>query len=421
MTMLKARALALALREGRTTPEDVLETCLAAIAAQDGHVGAFQALDASAARARAKDKALAGTPLSGLPFAVKDIIDTRDLPTTYGSPLYEGYRPRTDAPIVNQAKRAGGVLLGKTVTTEFAFMQPAATRNPRRLTHSPGGSSSGSAAAVAAGMAPFALGTQTGGSVIRPAAFCGVTGYKPTFRLLPALGMKTFSWHLDTMGLFAAEVEDVAFAAGALTGRDLAVEPDFSKAPRIGVLSTARDGAASADAHAALQAASKAVEVAGARLVPIILPDALEEADAAHPAIQDFEAALALSDEFDHDRARLSETLASHLKAARAITPDAYDAARRTARRARHVLGDLFSEVDALLTFSAPGTAPEGFASTGSPMFNRLWTLMGCPCVNICGLSGADGLPMGVQLVGRFGRDKAALSLAALVERAIAR
>ncbi|MFG1360801.1 amidase [Xanthobacter pseudotagetidis] len=418
MTMLKAREIALALREERTTPGDVLETCLAAIAERDADVRAFCALDVAAARARAQGAAFPGTALAGLPFAVKDIIDTRDLPTAYGSPIFAGYRPRADAPVVGQALRAGGLLLGKTVTTEFAFLKPSETRNPRRLTHSPGGSSSGSAAAVAAGMVPFALGTQTGGSVVRPASYCGVTGYKPTYRLLPALGMKTFSWHLDTMGLFAAGVEDVAFAASALTGRDLSIER-LGTAPRLGVLATARDASASADAHAALATAARAAAAAGARVVPITLPEELEAADAVHGTIQDFEAALALMDEFTHHRGQLSDGLRAHLEKASAITPEAYDEARRIGKRGRHVLGTLFGEVDALLTFSAPGTAPEGFSSTGSPMFNRLWTLMGCPTINIAGLTGADGLPMGVQLVGRFGRDRAALTLAALVERAI--
>ncbi len=419
MTMLKARELALALRSGRTTPADVLETCIAAISRREAEVGAFETLDLDTARARAKAPGLAETPLAGLPFAVKDIIDTRDLPTGYGSPLYAGFRPRTDAPVVIEARRTGGNLIGKATTTEFAFMKPAVTRNPRRPTHSPGGSSAGSAAAVAAGMVPFAIGTQTGGSVIRPASFCGVTGYKPTFRLLPTLGMKAFSWHLDTMGLFTATVEDAAFVAGAMTGRDLAVAPELARAPRIGLVQTARDDQASADARAALATAATAAEAAGARIVPVILPVELEEADAAHATIQDFEGALALADEMIHHPDQLSDLLRAHLEKAAAITPAAYDEARRTAKRARHVLGDLFKDVDALLTFSAPGTAPEGFGSTGSPLFNRLWTLMGCPCVNICGLHGGNDLPMGVQVVGRFGRDKAALSIAALVERAL--
>lgn len=417
---LSARDLAHAIRSGRTTPQAVLEQVAEAIAAREGEVGAFVTLALDEARAAARAPGLAATPLAGLPVGVKDIIDTRDMPTTYGSPIYDGYRPRTDAPVVAMTRRAGGLVVGKTETTEFAFLEPARTRNPRHLGFSPGGSSAGSAAAVAAGMLPLALGTQTGGSVIRPAAFCGVTGYKPTFRLLPTLGMKTFSWHLDTIGLFGARVRDVAFAADAIAGRGLDIGDETAVAPRIAIVRTARAGAASPDAHAALETAARAAEAKGARIFDLELPEALEAADAIHGTVQDFEAALALGDELTYDADRLSPLLRCHLEAARTIPPDLYDGARRTAKRARHALGDVFADVDALLTFSAPGPAPEGFASTGSAIFNRLWTLMGCPAINVAGLSAANGMPVGVQVVGRFGRDRQALGVANLVEAAIA-
>lgn len=418
--MLPARDLALDIHAGRLDPRDLMERCAETIAAKEGEIGAFVALDLDAARAQAAADGAAGLPLAALPFGVKDIIDTRDLPTAYGSPLYAGHRPATDAPIVRQVKRAGGIVLGKTVTTEFAHLTPGGTRNPRNLAHTPGGSSSGSAAAVAAGMLPLAIGTQTGGSVIRPAAFCGVAGYKPTFRNLPTLGMKTFSWHLDTMGLFGARVQDVAFAVAALTGRDLDIGADRAENPRIGVVRTARGAQASPDAHAALDMAASAAAAAGAYVTEIDLPEEVEAADAIHPVVQDFEAWIALSDEYDHNREALSPGLRAHLEAAGRIDVDAYDAARRTAKRGRQCLGDLFANFDALLTFSAPGPAPQGLSSTGSAMFNRLWTLMGCPCINVPGLTNAAGLPVGVQVVGRFGRDRAALLVAALVESAIA-
>ncbi|MFG1269821.1 amidase [Xanthobacter sp. DSM 14520] len=421
MTLLLARDLAADLHAGRTTPRAVLEQVARAIGARESEVQAFAALDLDRARAAADQAGLTARALAGLPVGVKDIIDTRDLPTAYGSALYAGHRPRNDAPVVAMTRRAGGLVVGKTVTTEFAFLKPSQTRNPRRLTHSPGGSSAGSAAAVAAGMLPLAIGTQTAGSVIRPAAFCGVTGYKPTFRLLPTLGMKTFSWHLDTMGLFAARVRDAAFAAAAITGRDLDIGEETAERPRIGIVRTARAGSASAEAHAALDAAARAAEARGARVFDLDLPEELEAADAAQPIIQDFEAALAFADELAYDRAGLSPLLAAHLDAATQIAPDTYDQARRTAKRARQKLGDVFGEVDALLTFSAPGPAPEGFATTGSAMFCRLWTLLGCPAINIAGLETADGLPVGVQLVGRFGRDRQALAVANLLESAIAR
>ncbi|QRG07511.1 amidase [Xanthobacter dioxanivorans] len=421
MSLLFARDLAADIQAGRTTPRAVMEQVAAAIADREGEVHAFAALDLDAAFEATGLEGLAARPLAGLPVGIKDILDTRDLPTAYGSPIYAGHRPRTDAPAVGMVRRAGGIVAGKTVTTEFAFLQPSATRNPRRLTHTPGGSSAGSAAAVAAGMLPVALGTQTAGSVIRPAAFCGVTGYKPTFRLLPTLGMKTFSWHLDTVGLFAARVRDAAFAAAAISGRDLDIGATLAERPRLAIVRTARAGAASPEAHAALETAARAAEAMGARIFDLDLPEELEAADAAQPTIQDFEAALAFADELDFDRAHLSPLFAAHLDAARAIPPDTYDLARRTAKRARQKLGDLFGEVDALLTFSAPGPAPEGFATTGSAMFNRLWTLLGCPAINVAGLNAADGMPVGVQVVGRFGRDRQALAVGNLVETAISR
>ncbi len=417
--MLLARDLALAIHSGGLSSLDVVQQCAAAIAAREAEIGAFTELDLDAARRAAAESGVGTRPLAGLPFGIKDIIDTRDFVTAYGSTLYAGHRPVADAAVVRQVRRAGGIVIGKTVTTEFAHMTPGKTRNPARLSHTPGGSSSGSAAAVAAGMVPLALGTQTGGSVIRPAAFCGITGYKPTFRNLPTIGMKTFSWHLDTLGLFGARVRDVAFAAAALTGRDLDIADEALHAPRIAVVRTARADLAGPDAHAALDTAARAAERAGARVVEIDLPPVIEAADSIHPVIQDFEAWIALSDEYDRGRHMLSPGLSAHLEASSRISVDAYDTARRAAKRARQKLGDLFADFDALLTFSAPGAAPEGLGTTGSPAFNRLWTLMGTPCVTVPGLTDSSGMPVGVQIVGRFGRDRAALLAAAFLEHAI--
>ncbi|MCS0493681.1 amidase [Ancylobacter sp. MQZ15Z-1] len=417
--MLSAAALAHAVRAGRLTPADIAERCAETIRAQEPQVRAFATLDLDGMLARSREAGLAERPLAGLPIGIKDVLDTAALPTERGSPLYAGYLPATDAAVVRMALRAGAVMAGKMATTEFAFMKPAATRNPRRHAHTPGGSSAGSAAAVAAGMLPLALGTQTAGSVIRPASFCGVTGYKPSFKLIPVLGLKVFAWSLDTIGLFGAHVGDVAFAAAAMTGRDL--QPDEeSEAPHFALAKTARADQASPDAHAALEAAAEAARKAGARVTEIELPPEIEASDEAQGVIQSYEAALAFADEWDRHREQLSDMLAAYLADGMTIAPETYDAARRTARRGRHALADLFAGYDALLTFSAPGEAPEGHASTGSPMFNRLWTLSGAPCVNVAGLTGASGLPMGVQVVGRFGRDKATLGAARFLERAIA-
>ncbi|WP_210255268.1 amidase [Ancylobacter pratisalsi] len=416
--MLSAVALAHAIHAGRLSPADVAERCAQTIRACEPDIRAFATLDLDTMLARAQEPGLGQTPLAGLPVGIKDVLDTAGLPTERGSPIYAGYRPAADATVVRMALRAGAVIPGKMTTTEFAFMKPTQTRNPRRLSHTPGGSSAGSAAAVAAGMLPLALGTQTAGSVIRPASFCGVTGYKPSFKLIPVPGLKVFAWSLDTIGLFGAHVADVAFGAAAMTGRDLIPE-ESDELPHFALVKTARADQASADAHAALEAAGQAAVKAGARVSVIELPPEVEALDEAQGVIQSYEAALAFADEWDRHRDGLSDRLASYLADGMTIAPEVYDAARRTARRGRYALADLFAGHDALLTFSAPGEAPEGHATTGSPVFNKLWTLSGAPCVNVAGLTGATGMPIGVQVVGRFGRDKAMLGAARFLERAI--
>jgi len=357
--------------------------------------------------------------LRGLPVGIKDIFDTHDFPTEYGSPIYAGHRPKADATMVALVRRAGGIVLGKTVTTEFAGLQPARTRNPRNPAHTPGGSSSGSAAAVACGMLPIAFGTQTGGSVIRPAAYCGVVGYKPSFRLLPTVGIKCFSWSLDTVGLFTAGVADAAFAVSAITGRDLRLDTQRSAAPRIALVRTPMWPQASADMQNAVERAARMAEAAGARVQELVLPPIFEDATRAHRTVQDYEAFRALADEFDRHFDRLGPILREQLGTAASITADAYDDARRMARRARKMFADLMADTDVILTPSAPGAAPHGLDSTGSPIFNRLWTLLGPPCINVPGIVDTSGLPLGVQIVGRFARDRVALEAAAFLERAL--
>ena len=416
--MLSALDLARRIEAGELTPRAIVEICAEAIAAHEAEIGAFVALDLDGARRGAEDSRVAATPLRGLPIGVKDIFDTADLPTQYGSRIYAGHRPRADAAVVALARRAGGLILGKTVTTEFASLVPAGTRNPRNLAHTPGGSSSGSAAAVAAAMLPIALGSQTGGSVIRPAAFCGIAGFKPSYQLVPTVGMKAFSWHLDTVGLFAAGVADVAFAAAAITERDLRVDRGTPAAPRIALVRTHLWPQASAAMQTAVEAAARAAERAGAVVTELTLPPILEEAQRVHRTIQDYEAFRALAFEYDHHRDAIAEGLRQQLDRAAEIPTAEYDAARGIAKRARLALMDVMREHDVLLTPSAPGAAPHGLGSTGDPAFNRLWTQMGPPCVNVPVLSESE-LPLGLQIVGRFGRDRAALEAALFLQYAI--
>ena len=417
--MLSALELARRIEAGDLTPRDVVEVCARAIVERDELLRAFSAHDLSGARNRATADNLAQKPLRGLPVGIKDIFDTHDFPTEYGSPIYAGHRPKADATIVALVRRAGGIVIGKTVTTEFASLQPAQTRNPHNPAHTPGGSSSGSAAAVASGMLPIALGTQTGGSVIRPAAYCGVVGYKPSFRLLPTVGIKCFSWSLDTVGIFTAGVRDAAFAVSAITGRDLALDAQRLAAPRIALIRTPQWPQASADMQNAVERAARVAEAAGARVQDMVLPPIFEDATRAHRVVQDYEAFRALADEYDRHRDRLGAILRDQLGNAATITANEYDDARRIARRARKLFADLMADTDVILTPSAPGAAPHGLDSTGSPIFNRLWTLLGPPCINVPGIADALGLPLGVQIVGRFARDRIALEAAAFLEQAL--
>jgi Asp-tRNA(Asn)/Glu-tRNA(Gln) amidotransferase A subunit family amidase len=419
--MLSALDLTRRLESGELTPRAVVELCAEAITAREKDVAAFATLDLAGARRAADDPCLSSLPLRGVPVGFKDIFDTADLPTQYGSPVYANHRPAADATAVVLTRQAGGIVLGKTVTTQFASLVPSVTRNPRNLAHTPGGSSAGSAAAVAAGMLPLAFGTQTAGSVIRPAAFCGVAAFKPSYRLIPMVGVKDVAWHLDTAGLFGAGVADVAFAAAVILAREFRVDGAAPTAPRIAVARTHLWAKASPAMAKAVESAARIAAAAGAKVADLQLAPIVEDAYEAQFTIQDYENIRALAFEYDRHRERIDPLLRTQLDRATAISADEYDAARRLASRARQLLADAMTDHDVILTPSAPGAAPHGFATTGDPMFNRLWTLMGAPCVNVAGLNDGDGLPLGIQIVGRFGRDHAALEAALFVERAIAK
>jgi Asp-tRNA(Asn)/Glu-tRNA(Gln) amidotransferase A subunit family amidase len=318
-------------------------------------------------------------------------------------------------------KQAGATIVGKTTTTAFAANDPTPTLNPHNHGHTPGGSSSGSAAAVGAGMIPLALGTQTGGSVIRPASFCGVAAIKPSYRLLPSVGVKCFSWTLDTVGLFAAGVRDLAHGLSAMTGRPELLPAAAIKTPRIGVVMQEFAGEPEATGGEALRIATLAAERAGASVRELKLPEIVAEAWRIHPTVQDFEAHMAFAWEYRRNYDAMPPLLRGRLDQSKSTTPAAYDEARAVARRARAALAGVFEDIDVLLTLSAPGAAPKGLGSTGDPRFNRLWTLMGVPCVNIPAYVADGGLPVGVQVIARFGDDAGALAAARFVEEALAR
>jgi len=399
---------------GELLPDAAIAQAREAIEAQDKTIGAFVC---RADIVRAADTG----PLRGIAVGIKDIIDTADFPTEMGSKIYRGWRPRADAPVVMMLKQAGASIVGKTTTTGFASRDPTATLNPRNHAHTPGGSSSGSAAAVAAGMIPLALGTQTGGSVIRPASYCGVAAIKPSFRVLPTVGVKCFSWTLDTVGLFAAGVEDLALGLSAITGRPELLPGAAIARPRIAVVTQDFAGAAEAASAEALAIAANAVERAGASVRTLALPEISAEAWRAHETVQEFEAHQALSWEYRTQYEAMPPLLRAKLDQTAGILPADYDEARRVANRGRKALAKIFEEFDALLTFSAPGAAPKGLASTGDTHFNKLWTLMGVPSVNVPAHVAEGGLPVGVQVIARFGNDAGALKVARFVEEALRR
>jgi Asp-tRNA(Asn)/Glu-tRNA(Gln) amidotransferase A subunit family amidase len=420
---LTVREAARQIADRRLTAEALVAACLDRIEARDAVVGAWQFLDRERALAAARrcDAEPPRGPLHGIPIAVKDLIDTVDMPTAYGSPIYRDHRPAADASCVALARAAGAVVLGKTVTTEFAAFTPGKTANPRNPAHTPGGSSSGSAAAVADGMAPLAFGSQTAGSVIRPAAYCGCIGYKPSLGLINRAGVKPLADSLDTVGVFARTVEDAAFFAGVLCERPalrhLAVP---SAAPRFGLCRTPMWDEAEPATADALDAAREALERAGATVAELAIMPEHHGLGEAQNTIMGFEMAQALAYERIEHSAELSPRLAQMLDAGMTIGAAEYDRALARAAEARGTIEAFFDQCDAVLVPAAPGVAPIGLGNTGNPIFSRMWTLLGVPCVTLPARWAENGLPTGVQLVGRIRDDARLMACAAFLERALA-
>ncbi len=417
--LLTATEAARLIRDGKLSPAELMEACLARIAEREPVVRAFAWFDAEAAR-RAAAGASPG-PLRGLPVGVKDVLDTSDMPSEYGSPIWSGWRPKADASAVAWARQAGGVVIGKTVTTEFATRKPGPTGNPHNPAHTPGGSSSGSAAGVAAGFFPLAYGTQTAGSVIRPAAYCGVVGYKPTFGMINRFGMKLMSESLDTVGVMARSVADCALFAGAVAGRDLG-DPDArpDRAPRIGICRSPAWDKALPETEALLPRVASALARAGASVVERELTPGVAAIAEAHPAVMNSESARALGWELANAREQISEGLRERLEFGLSRGEAEVDAAHGVFDRAQREFPLCMEGLDALVTPSAPGQAPAGLEWTGDPVFNLIWTSLHVPCVTVPAGTGPDGLPLGIQIVTRIGEDRQALAWAQWVAAAIA-
>jgi amidase len=422
---LSAVQLARMIAEGQASSEVVTRSFIDAIHEREGQVQAFAWFDADRAIASARELHLVQRrgPLHGLPVAIKDNIDTADLPTSYGSAIYMSHRPSIDAAVVSLMKDAGCFVLGKTVTAELANFVPGPTRNPHNLEHTPGGSSSGSAAAVAAHFAPLALGTQTAGSIIRPAAYCGVVAYKPSPRLVPRAGVKPNSDTLDEVGVFARWVEDAAFAAAVLAGKpawkELPAQGVAGNAPVIGSTATSQRTLAAASMLNTLEGAMKKLARAGARHAELTWPRVFDGLFDAQKTVQVFETARALAAEFAYRRDLLSVRLIELIESGRATSTQDYVAALQLGRACAAAIDSLFGSVDVVLAPSAAGEAPKGIGSTGDPIFNRAWHLLGCPMINLPFGRGEAGLPLGLSVIGRPGDDARTFAAAAWIERAL--
>ena len=399
--------------------EDLVRDCLARIDARESQVQAWThvARDAALARAKALDQGAHQGMLHGLPIGVKDLIATADMPTSYGSPIYAGHQPASDASCVALARAAGAVVLGKTVTTEFATFQPNQTRNPHNLAHTPGGSSSGSAAAVADGMVPLALGTQTAGSLTRPAAYCGVVAFKPSFGGINRAGAKPLSDTLDTVGTLARNVPDAALFAAALSGRSAwlvrPMDAHLSRPLRVGICQTYEWDQALPETQAALQHAAASLSAAHGRVVQDVrLPVDYQQLAQAQTYIQLAEQAQCLAYERLQHLGRMSPRLQGIMQAGVAVTLEQYDQAQALVARCRAQLADVFQDVDVLLAPSAPGAAPMGLDNTGDPVFCRIWTVLHTPTVNIPAGIAPNGMPVGLQVVGPVGADGFTLAAA---------
>lgn len=411
---------------GDWTSVELVSACLARIQAREERVRAWAFLDPEQALAQARacdaSPATASTPLRGAPVGVKDIIDTADMPTRCGAAIYENRRPAQDAECVRLLRRSGAVLMGKTVTTEFAFYAPGKTANPHNPRHTPGGSSSGSAAAVADCHVPAALGTQTSGSIIRPASFNGIIGYKPTYAAWPLAGVHPLAPQLDTLGAFSRSLADLRLLRAALGGRE--APPDAAPAPRRpAAVAFARTPAWQQAQASTGQATSQLVAAVAAQGVAIVALDEtlLQGLRETHYDQLAWGAAESLGPLVDAHPGQLRSQTRQLVAMGRALEQSFPERLQVVQAAGRGFLAQAFDRADFILTPSAPGEAPLGLASTGDPMFNGIWTFLQTPCLNLPLTTGPGGLPIGVQLVCAPGRDVELLAYGAWLQNLIAR
>src|SRR5499426_1135855 len=388
---------------GKFTAEAVTRDCLERIKAREDAVKAWATVDAdhALAQARALDRGLRRGALHGVPIGVKDVIDTFDLPTEMGSAIYKGNRAACDAACVAVSRAAGAVILGKTVTAEFAGMFPGPTTNPHNPAHTPGGSSSGSAAAVADMMVPAAFGTQTGGSVLRPASYCGVVGYKPTFNLINRSGIKFAAESLDTIGVITRTIDDAELVTGAVIGKEPARRA-METAPRLGLCRTPLWDSAQPETKHAVEDAAKRLSAAGASVREITLSEEFSRLfHASRETMNNYERSKSMAADFAAHGERISKVLSDRIKLGMAMPYNDYLAALRLAEDCRAKIEVAFDGLDAMISPCVKGEAPRGLNPTGDPAFQQFWTVLYGPTMSLPTHRGPNGLPVGLQVVAR--------------------
>ena len=417
---MTATEMVAAVRAGRTTCEAITRACLERVAAREADVQAWQYIDPdqAIAEARARDRLDRKGALIGVPFSVKDIIDTADMPTEYGSPIYAGHRPRADAACVALSRKAGGVLLGKSVTTEFANFHPSKTRNPLDLARTPGGSSSGSAAAVADRMVALSIGSQTSGSTVRPAGYCGVFGYRPTYGDLRCVGIKESAGSLDTLGLIARSIDDIALYRDVLLDTEpVPVRQDVAP-PRIAFCRTHLWSLLEPSTQALFEDAAQRLARAGAQVTELVLPPEFDDVPDAHRLISGFEFSRNFAWEIEHHWELISTTLRNgRIKDGLECSFERYLEARALAERCRATIGALMEPFDVVLTACSTGEAPLGFATTGNARLALIWTTMHVPAISVPAFTGPAGMPVGAYVVGKRNRDRDLFAFANWIHR----
>ncbi|MBI2318818.1 MAG: amidase [Betaproteobacteria bacterium] len=419
--LLSASEAAAKIASGEITSEALVGDCLARIKARDPDIGAWACVDPEHAigQARQLDRSRPAGPLHGVPVGIKDLLDTRDLPTGHGSAIYKGERTEADSACVAALRRAGAVILGKTSTTEFASPWAIGVKNPHDLTRTPGVSSSGSAAAVADFMVPLALGTQTGGSVIRPATYCGIIGFKATIDSLDRTGIRHLRPTLDTLGLFARSLPDIALMRRAMRGEEQRTAAGGHR-PRLGLCRTSQWPQAKPETQRAFEIAAQRLGAAGAEVIETALPPVFDNALDSFRVISLWEGANALERELREHLDSMNPWLKDVAATRPSLTTDRYEAAKSHAAQCRAQLAPLFSRADALITPAAAGEASQTLFGLEDQTFCPLWTMMHGPCLTLPAFTGPHRMPIGIQIVGPIGGDEGLIDVAAWIAEAMA-